>query len=64
MFRMGWVMDYPSMENYLGPVYTTDGSSNYYGYSNPQFDALVKEASPPPLRRPPSRSTRPPRTCW
>ena len=21
-FRMGWVMDYPSMENYLGPLYT------------------------------------------
>jgi oligopeptide transport system substrate-binding protein len=43
MFRMGWVMDYPSMENYLGPIYTTDGSSNYYGYSNKQFDTLVKE---------------------
>ena len=45
MFRMGWVMDYPSMENYLGPLYTTDGSSNYYGYSNPEFDNLVKEGS-------------------
>ncbi|MDP9799247.1 peptide/nickel transport system substrate-binding protein/oligopeptide transport system substrate-binding protein [Catenuloplanes nepalensis] len=43
MFRMGWVMDYPSMENYLGPIYTTDGSSNYYGYSNKQFDTLYKE---------------------
>ena len=38
MFRMGWVMDYPSMENYLGPLYITNGSSNYYGYSNPEFD--------------------------
>jgi oligopeptide transport system substrate-binding protein len=45
MFRMGWVMDYPSMEDYLGPLYSTNGSSNYYGYSNPQFDALVKEGS-------------------
>ena len=45
MFRMGWVMDYPSMENYLGPLYTTNGSSNYYGYSNPEFDKLVKEGS-------------------
>ncbi|MEV4628967.1 ABC transporter substrate-binding protein [Micromonospora sp. NPDC049523] len=43
MFRLGWIMDYPSMENYLGPLYTTNGSSNYYGYSNPQFDSLVKE---------------------
>ena len=42
MFRMGWVMDYPSMENYLGPLYTTNGSSNYYGYSNKEFDDLVQ----------------------
>ncbi|GAB7048586.1 peptide ABC transporter substrate-binding protein [Catenuloplanes indicus] len=45
MFRMGWVMDYPSMENYLGPIFTTKGSSNYYGYSNPEFDALVAEGT-------------------
>jgi oligopeptide transport system substrate-binding protein len=45
MFRMGWVMDYPSMENYLGPLYSTTGSSNYYGYSNPEFDNLVKQGS-------------------
>jgi peptide/nickel transport system substrate-binding protein/oligopeptide transport system substrate-binding protein len=40
-FRMGWVFDYPAMENYLGPLYTTTGSSNYYGYSNKEFDRLV-----------------------
>ncbi|MFG1872607.1 peptide ABC transporter substrate-binding protein [Micromonospora arborensis] len=45
MFRMAWVMDYPTMEDYLGPLYTTNGSSNYYGYSNPEFDRLVKEGS-------------------
>ncbi|MEU3046385.1 ABC transporter substrate-binding protein [Streptomyces sp. NPDC006984] len=43
MFRLGWIMDYPSMENYLGPLYSTDGSSNYYGYSNKDFDRLVQE---------------------
>jgi peptide/nickel transport system substrate-binding protein/oligopeptide transport system substrate-binding protein len=42
-FRLGWIMDYPSMQNYLGPLYGTGGSSNYYGYSNKQFDALVKQ---------------------
>jgi oligopeptide transport system substrate-binding protein len=42
LFRMGWVFDYPAMENYLGPLYTTTGSSNYYGYSNPEFDKLVR----------------------
>ncbi|MBF9134928.1 ABC transporter substrate-binding protein [Plantactinospora sp. S1510] len=45
LIRLGWLMDYPSMENYLGPIYTTNGSSNYYGYSNPEFDQLVKEGT-------------------
>jgi oligopeptide transport system substrate-binding protein len=45
LIRLGWVMDYPLMENYLGPLYATGGSSNYYGYSNPAFDSLVKEGS-------------------
>ncbi|MEU3453251.1 ABC transporter substrate-binding protein [Micromonospora sp. NPDC006766] len=48
LFRMGWVMDYPSMENYLGPLYSTNGSSNYYGYSNPEFDKLVAEGASAP----------------
>ena len=45
LIRLGWVMDYPLMENYLGPLYATGGSSNYYGYSNTTFDSLVKEGS-------------------
>jgi oligopeptide transport system substrate-binding protein len=48
MFRLGWVMDYPSMGDYLGPLYSTHGSSNYYGYSNPAFDALVLKAQAEP----------------
>jgi peptide/nickel transport system substrate-binding protein/oligopeptide transport system substrate-binding protein len=47
-FRLGWIMDYPSMQNYLGPLYSTNGSSNYYGYSNPEFDALVKQGESAP----------------
>jgi ABC-type oligopeptide transport system substrate-binding subunit len=43
MFRMGWIFDYPAMENYLGPLYSTHGSSNYYGYSNAEFDKLVDD---------------------
>jgi len=45
LMRLGWVMDYPLMEDYLGPLYTTDGSSNYYGYSNPAFDDLVRQGN-------------------
>ncbi|MFC3501269.1 ABC transporter substrate-binding protein [Micromonospora krabiensis] len=47
-FRMGWIMDYPSMEDYLGPLFSTNGSSNYYGYSNPEFDKLVKVGAAAP----------------
>jgi oligopeptide transport system substrate-binding protein len=45
LLRLAWTMDYPLMESYLGPLYTTDGSSNYYGYSNPTFDSLVRQGS-------------------
>jgi oligopeptide transport system substrate-binding protein len=48
MIRLAWAMDYPLMENYLGPLYTTDGSSNYYGYTNSAFDSLVREGSEAP----------------
>ena len=44
MFRTGWVMDYPSIENFLAPLYTTNGSANDGGYSNEQFDSLIAEA--------------------
>ncbi|MBT8225469.1 MAG: ABC transporter substrate-binding protein [Dactylosporangium sp.] len=45
MFRLGWIMDYPSMYDYLQPLYHTNGSSNYYGYSNPEFDRLIAEGA-------------------
>lgn len=48
LIRLGWIMDYPLMENYLGPLFSTTGSSNYYGYSNPEFDALVAQGSAAP----------------
>ncbi|MBF9128517.1 ABC transporter substrate-binding protein [Plantactinospora sp. S1510] len=50
LIRLGWIMDYPLMENYLGPLYGTGGSSNYYGYSNPEFDNLVKQGSAAPTQ--------------
>ena len=42
-FRLGWLMDYPSAENFLRPLHGTGGSSNHTGYSNPDFDALVAQ---------------------
>jgi len=45
LLRLGWAMDYPSMESYLGPVYSTTGSANYSGYRNAEFDALLATAA-------------------
>ncbi|MDH6135048.1 oligopeptide transport system substrate-binding protein [Kitasatospora sp. MAA4] len=47
-FRTGWQMDYPLIQDFLQPVYTTDGSSNDSHYSNQQFDALVSQANAQP----------------
>jgi oligopeptide transport system substrate-binding protein len=45
IFRQGWQMDYPTMENFLGPNFATGGSGNDSEYSNPEFDAKLAEAS-------------------
>jgi oligopeptide transport system substrate-binding protein len=45
MFRTGWQMDYPSMEDFLEPLYVTGAGSNDGKYSNPQFDTLIKQAN-------------------
>lgn len=45
LFRTGWQMDYPSIENFLVPLYKTGASSNDGGYSNPQFDTLMDEGA-------------------
>ncbi|ELT45333.1 peptide ABC transporter substrate-binding protein [Arthrobacter nitrophenolicus] len=41
--RAGWQGDYPSLYNFLGPVWATNASSNYEKYTNPEFDKLLKE---------------------
>lgn len=44
-FRTGWQADYPSMLNYLGPIYATGAGSNDGDYSNKEFDKLIQDAS-------------------
>ncbi|MEU4676657.1 ABC transporter substrate-binding protein [Micromonospora sp. NPDC023737] len=44
-YRAGWQQDYPDVENWVNPLYVKGGSSNDGQYSNPQVDALAKEAS-------------------
>jgi oligopeptide transport system substrate-binding protein len=45
LFRAGWQMDYPSIENFLAPIYKTNASSNDTNYSNPKFDTKLDEAA-------------------
>jgi oligopeptide transport system substrate-binding protein len=45
IFRTGWQMDYPHIENFLVPIFATGASSNDGDYSNPDFDAKLEEAA-------------------
>jgi len=39
----GWVMDYPSIQDYLTPLYGKNGGYNVSGYDNPAFDDLMTQ---------------------
>ena len=45
MFRQGWQMDYPSIENFLVPLYSKGASSNYYNFDDAQFQELTKQGA-------------------
>lgn len=47
-FRAGWQGDYPSMIEFLAPVFATGAGSNDVGYSNPEFDAALAAAEAAP----------------
>ncbi|MBB6407260.1 ABC transporter substrate-binding protein [Arthrobacter sp. AZCC_0090] len=38
-----WQGDYPSLYNFLGPVWKTGAASNYERFSYPEFDSLLEE---------------------
>lgn len=43
--RAGWQGDYPSMYNFLAPLYQTGAGSNYEDYTSEKFDGLLKEGA-------------------
>lgn len=45
LFRTGWQMDYPSIENFLAPIYGKGADSNWSRYDNPKFDELLQKAA-------------------
>ncbi|PFG42476.1 oligopeptide transport system substrate-binding protein [Isoptericola jiangsuensis] len=48
LFRGGWQADWPSMSNFLGPIYGTGAGSNDAQYSSEAFDAKLAEAAAAP----------------
>jgi oligopeptide transport system substrate-binding protein len=43
--RAGWQADYPSLYNFLAPLYQTGAGSNYELYSSEEFDTLLVEGA-------------------
>lgn len=41
--RAGWQADYPSLYNFLGPIYKTGAGSNDARYANPAFDEAISK---------------------
>jgi oligopeptide transport system substrate-binding protein len=44
-FRSGWQADYPSLYNFLSPLYQTGAGSNYGRYTSDEFDGLLSEGA-------------------
>jgi oligopeptide transport system substrate-binding protein len=44
IFRWGWTADFPSAEVWTHQLLHSGLDSNFFGYNNPTFDALVDEA--------------------
>lgn len=47
-FRAGWQGDYPSMIEFLAPLFATGAGSNDVGYSSQEFDAALATAEAAP----------------
>jgi oligopeptide transport system substrate-binding protein len=48
VFRNAWQMDYPSIENFLAPIYGSSASSNYARYKSTKFDGELAQAAAAP----------------
>lgn len=42
--RLGWISDYPIMDNYLFPLFYTDNGDNRSGFSDAKIDKQIEEA--------------------
>lgn len=44
-FRLGWVMDYPSAQNFIAPIYGEGVGEGNFGYNNPDANELMNEGN-------------------
>lgn len=44
MGRLGWIADYPIMDNFLFPLFTTGAGDNKEFYTNPAVDTAIQDA--------------------
>lgn len=46
LYRLGWIADYPSMDNFLYPLFNSkvSGVNQFTYYANPQVDQLISTA--------------------
>ena len=42
--RMGWVADYPIIDNFLYPIFYSTSSNNYSGFADPAVDKAITDA--------------------
>lgn len=45
LFRAGWQADYPSLANFLAPIYTAGAGSNDGAYESEEFETLMREGN-------------------
>lgn len=44
MGRMGWIADYPTLDNFIFPNFYSTADNNYSRYNNPEVDAAIVDA--------------------
>jgi len=44
LLRLGWVADYPTMDNFLFSLFYSNSADNYLQYNNPEIDSMLIEA--------------------
>ncbi|WP_042505986.1 peptide ABC transporter substrate-binding protein [Tropheryma whipplei] len=44
-FRIGWAADWPAIDTYLGSLFHSQASNNYYEFRNAEYDSLLVKAA-------------------